>query len=56
MTQATARTDLLRGDGVVVRRPRPSDAIGKALRKAFAPEPALPGELMRSLDALDTAR
>ncbi len=44
------------GEGTVVRRPCPSDAIGNALRRAFAPDLALPDHFARSLTALDTRR
>ena len=41
---------------VVVGRPRSTDAIGNALRRAFAPEQALPDHLARSLMALNAPR
>ena len=44
------------GDGVVVRRPRESDAVGSALRNAFAPDQGMPRDFMHSLDAIDRVR
>ena len=44
------------GGGTVVHRPRATDAIGGALRRAFAPEQALPDHLARPLIALDGRR
>ncbi len=44
------------GSGFAVRRPRESDAIGHALRNAFAFDQAVPRELIQSLATLDCAR
>ena len=43
-------------DGVIVRRPRATDAIGSALRNAFISETCLPMEWVRSLNAIDATR
>ncbi len=44
------------GHGVVVHRPRTTDAIGISLRHAFAPDQALPDHLAHPLTALGAWR
>lgn len=44
------------GNDQVVRRPRPNDAIGAALRGVFGPQACLPADMARLLQALDRAR
>jgi len=39
--------------GYIVRRPRPTDAIGQTLRSAYGGDEGLPCEIMSCLTALD---
>ena len=41
------------GNDQIVRRPRPTDAIGAALRGVFGEGAALPPDMMRLLQKLD---
>ena len=59
MTQVKASPDTVLaslGDTIIVPGPRPCDAVGSALRKAFTPEAALPLDFVRSLNVIDTIR
>jgi hypothetical protein len=42
--------------GYVVRKPRPTDAIGASLRKVYDDERRLPAEFDRMICALDKVR
>lgn len=50
------RNNLRHGDGYFVRRPRPTDAVGYALRSAYGEAEGLPDEFARALAALDQAK
>jgi hypothetical protein len=50
---AESGTDASKSRGVVVRPPRPQDAIGNALRDSFDGAPALPDEFDGYIHLLD---
>jgi hypothetical protein len=53
---APSQSDAAEEGGTVLRRPRITDAIGAALRRAYGDYARLPTEWQRSLDALDRYR